>query len=76
MGFMPERFNSLVFLFKKRVTLQDKSFKDWLFKQGVAIVILIMMNVAQYNYFTTKIDKLEDKVDKLQDKLINTHTLN
>lgn len=58
------------------MTLQDKSFKDWLFKQGVAIVILIMMNVAQYNYFTTKIDKLEDKVDKLQDKLINTHTLN
>jgi hypothetical protein len=51
-------------------------FRDWLFKQAPVIVILIGTNLAQYNYFTKQITKLEDRVEKLQDKIINTRTAN
>lgn len=49
---------------------QEKTLKDWLFRQAPVIIILIITNIAQYNYFTKQIAKLEDKVEKLQDKLL------
>lgn len=45
--------------------------RDWILKQAPVIVILIGTNVAQYNYFTKQITKLEDRIEKLQDKIIN-----
>jgi hypothetical protein len=43
---------------------------QWLFKQVPVVILLIGTNIAQYNYFTKQIEKLENKVEKLQDKLI------
>ena len=46
--------------------------KDWIFKQTPVIVILIGTNVAQYNYFTKQIAKLEDRIENLQDYIIKS----
>ena len=45
---------------------------EWLFKQAPVIILLIGTNVAQYNYFTAQITKLETRVSVLQDKLIES----
>lgn len=43
---------------------------QWIFKQAPVVILLIGTNIAQYNYFTKQIEKLETKVENLQDKLI------
>lgn len=47
--------------------------RDWILKQAPVIVILIGTNLAQYNYFTKQITKLENRVETLQDKILNLH---
>jgi len=50
---------------------ENKTFIEWLLKQAPVIILLVGTNIAQYNYFTKQIEKLETRVEKLQDKLLH-----
>lgn len=47
------------------------TFTEWLLKQAPVIILLVGTNIAQYQYFTKQIEKLETSVEKLQDKLLS-----
>jgi len=51
--------------------VKELSLTDWILKQTPVIILLIGTNVAQYNYFTKQIEKLEHRVEKLQDTIID-----
>lgn len=51
------------------MTVENKSFVIWLFKQTIGVIILIVTNIAQYNYFTKQLDKRDTKIDELEDKV-------
>lgn len=52
------------------MTDRQLSFTEWLLKQAPVIILLVGTNIAQYQYFTKQIEKLETRVEKLQDKLL------
>lgn len=49
----------------------EKSLKDWMLKQILPVVILIVTNIGQYRYFTTQIEKAENKMEKLEHQIEN-----
>jgi hypothetical protein len=49
---------------------QQTPWQNWLFKQAPVIILLVGTNLAQYQYFTAQITKLDARVEKLQDRLI------
>lgn len=51
------------------MTAEQKSFWIWLFKQTIGIIVLVVINVAQYNYFTVELNKRDAKIEKLESKI-------
>jgi len=43
---------------------------QWLKNQGIAVAVLILTNLAQYNYFTAEIKEVRTDLKELHIKLI------
>jgi uncharacterized protein YihD (DUF1040 family) len=43
---------------------------QWLKNQGIAVMVLILTNLAQYNYFTSEIKEVRNDLKELHIKLI------
>lgn len=52
------------------MTEKINNISDWLYKQAPIIVLLVLTNFFQYNYFTAKVNVMEAKLDKLGEKLL------
>lgn len=51
-------------------SIENFKISDWLKNQGIAIVVLIITNYGQYDYFTNEIRGVQGEIRQLNSQLL------